>query len=254
MEKNDNNEFGKFLLQLRKEKRLTQRELAQKLYISDKAVSKWERGLSMPDIALLMPLSQILGVTATELLSGKRIEENRELSVPEVESLMNRTIHLSEEEKEQQSKNRQNRIMIFFSCVFIVGLELLLMHSLGYTVNDFSENLLTVELLMLIFGIYLTFFLKETLPIYYDENDIRFYSDGFFRMNIPGIHFNNSNWKHIVYAAHLSVMSIFTLFPLLYLAISRISPTLWEKGELIFTLGSVLSMFIPIYVAGKKYA
>lgn len=52
----DKERFGQFVAQLRKEKGLTQKELAQKLYLSDKAVSKWERGLSIPDVALLPPL------------------------------------------------------------------------------------------------------------------------------------------------------------------------------------------------------
>lgn len=60
--------LGNFLSQLRKEKGWTQKDLAEKLYVSDKAVSKWERGLSVPDVSLLMPLSELLGVSVTELL------------------------------------------------------------------------------------------------------------------------------------------------------------------------------------------
>ena len=59
----DNQKFGRFVAALRKEKGYTQKELAEKLFLSDKAISKWERGLSLPDIALLEPLSDILGVT-----------------------------------------------------------------------------------------------------------------------------------------------------------------------------------------------
>lgn len=253
MEKINNDKFGQFIIQLRKEKGLTQKELAEKLYISDKAVSKWERGLSMPDIALLIPLSQIFEVTTTELLSGKRIEKNIGLTVTEVESLMSQTIFLSQEEKEQQNNNKQKRKTIFLSCVIIVALELFIMYLLGYTVEDIKKNLLPVEPLMLIFGSYFTFFAKEVLPTYYDENKISFYHDRFFRMNIPGVYINNSNWKHILNATHIAVMSIFTLFPLLYIVISWISPTLWEKSQLLITLGSVFSMFFPIYVVGKKY-
>lgn len=55
----DKERFGQFVAQLRREKGLTQKELAQKLYLSDKAVSKWERGLSIPDVALLPPLWRI---------------------------------------------------------------------------------------------------------------------------------------------------------------------------------------------------
>ena len=103
----NNDKFGEFILELRREKGLTQKELAEKLYISDKAVSKWERGLSMPDIALLIPLSQIFGVTTTELLSGKRIEKDKGLTIGEVEILMNQTIHLSKEEVVEQNKNKK---------------------------------------------------------------------------------------------------------------------------------------------------
>lgn len=249
----NNEKFGGFILELRKEKGLTQKELAEKLYISDKAVSKWERGLSMPDIALLMPLSQIFSVTTTELLSGKRIEKDKSLTVGEVEALMNQTIHLSKEEVVEQSKNKRNRMVIFFSSLIIVALEMLLMNSLGYTVDDFMINLFTIELLMLFFGVYFTFFAKELLPAYYDENKISFYSDGFNKMNVAGLRFNNSNWKHIICTIHLAVISIFTLFPLLYLGITWFYPNLWEKVQVLIILLPLLGLFIPIYIVGKKY-
>ena len=63
--------FGHFLAQLRREKGMTQKELAATLYVSDKAVSKWERGLSVPDISLLVPLAEQLNVTVAELLQGR---------------------------------------------------------------------------------------------------------------------------------------------------------------------------------------
>ena len=50
-----NEKFGLFVTELRKEKNLTQKDLAEKLYVSDKTVSKWERGLSMPNVVLLIP-------------------------------------------------------------------------------------------------------------------------------------------------------------------------------------------------------
>lgn len=66
---------GRFISELRKEKGLTQAELAEKLNVTDKAVSKWETGRSIPDVSLLIPLSENLGVTVTELLKGERISE-----------------------------------------------------------------------------------------------------------------------------------------------------------------------------------
>ena len=64
----DNEKVGQFILGLRKANQMTQKELAEKLNISDKAVSKWERGLSYPDISLLSSLSDILGVTTRGMI------------------------------------------------------------------------------------------------------------------------------------------------------------------------------------------
>ena len=70
----DQERFGKFILNLRKEKNLTQNDVAQKLGVTDKAVSKWERGLGCPDISLLVPLSNILGISVNELLLQEKID------------------------------------------------------------------------------------------------------------------------------------------------------------------------------------
>ena len=71
----DQEKIGKFIAKQRKLKELTQEELAEKLGISKNAVSKWERGLSLMDMSLLKPLSEILEVSVNEILAGERIEE-----------------------------------------------------------------------------------------------------------------------------------------------------------------------------------
>ncbi len=65
--------IGKFIMELRREKGLTQMELADKLGVTDKAVSKWENGRCMPDLSLIKPLCDILDISINELLSGKRL-------------------------------------------------------------------------------------------------------------------------------------------------------------------------------------
>lgn len=70
-----NEAMGKFIASLRKEKNMTQKDLADKLYVSDRAVSKWERGLNFPDITLLKKLSEVLGVSLTELFNGERMDD-----------------------------------------------------------------------------------------------------------------------------------------------------------------------------------
>ncbi len=68
----DQIKIGEFIAEMRKEKGWTQRELAERLAISDKTVSKWESGRGLPDISLLLPLCDALGITVNELLSAER--------------------------------------------------------------------------------------------------------------------------------------------------------------------------------------
>ena len=65
--------IGKFIAVCRKEKGLTQMQLAEKLNITNRAVSKWETGKSCPDTSIMLELCDILGITVNELLSGERI-------------------------------------------------------------------------------------------------------------------------------------------------------------------------------------
>lgn len=65
---------GTFIAGCRKEKRMTQAQLAERLNITDRAVSKWETGKSMPDSSVMLELCEILGITVNELLSGERID------------------------------------------------------------------------------------------------------------------------------------------------------------------------------------
>ena len=62
--------IGKFISKCRKDKKLTQEQLSEKLGISDRAVSKWERGLCLTDASIMLPLCEILGINVNELLSG----------------------------------------------------------------------------------------------------------------------------------------------------------------------------------------
>ena len=69
----DQLKIGKFIAECRKQKNLTQMQLAEKLGITDKAISKWERGIAMPDTSIMLELCEILGISVNELLSGEKI-------------------------------------------------------------------------------------------------------------------------------------------------------------------------------------
>ena len=109
-------EIGKFIAKCRKEKKLTQAQLAEKLNITDRAVSKWETGKSMPDSSIMLELCKILEITVNELLSGEKVEiENYEKKVDE------NLIALKRKDENNMTKN--GIISILFSALlFIYGI------------------------------------------------------------------------------------------------------------------------------------
>lgn len=71
----DQSKTGRFIAQQRRAQNLTQRQLADQLAISDKTVSKWECGKGLPEVALMLPLCEILQITVNDLLSGEKVAE-----------------------------------------------------------------------------------------------------------------------------------------------------------------------------------
>ena len=91
----DNLKFGAFIAQLRKEKNLTQKELADRLNVTDKAVSKWETGKGFPDVKLMEPLAQELGVSLVELLNGER-QQTDTLTAQQADTVVKQAMEQSE--------------------------------------------------------------------------------------------------------------------------------------------------------------
>lgn len=94
----DKNNTGKIIAEARKQLNMTQKDLAEKLFISDKAVSKWERGLCFPDIGTLIPLSEILNISLYDLLRGEKMNQE------EVEQTLKNTIIYSNSELKKRKK------------------------------------------------------------------------------------------------------------------------------------------------------
>ena len=109
-------DIGKFIADCRKEKGLTQAQLAEKLNITDRAVSKWETGKSMPDSSIMLELSNILGVTVNELLSGERIEMNNY-----EEKVSENLIELTKKDENNLNKN------ILVSIIYTVTMAIAIM-------------------------------------------------------------------------------------------------------------------------------
>lgn len=119
----DNKKFGDFIKELRKEKKLTQKELGEKLNITDKAISKWERGLSFPDISVLKDLADFFEIDISELLNGergKKQEIDLEKAIQEaIENYKN-----IEEKRKEKIQNAKKRIGIISIIIFVFSLIL----------------------------------------------------------------------------------------------------------------------------------
>lgn len=116
----DNEKMAHLIAELRKSKELTQKELAAQLNVTDKAVSKWERGLSCPDIALLAPLAEILGVTTGELLNGEKANVSPS---PEINFMADTALHYADtvtRKKRWKSRTLIAEILAFLSVIAII--------------------------------------------------------------------------------------------------------------------------------------
>lgn len=137
--------IGSFIAALRKAKGLTQRELAEKLNVSDKAVSRWEREESLPDLSLIPAIAEIFGVTADELLRGERMKEGE--SLPR-----------AEEKSEKQLKNLVSRSLLRFNNRSIIAAGVTLAGLIGAMVANIGFNKAYVA-----FFIALAFYLAAAL-------------------------------------------------------------------------------------------
>ena len=113
----DQVKIGKFIAKLRKEKNMTQQQLADKIGVSFKTISKWETGRGMPELSLLKPLSEQLEVSINELLSGERVQAEQYLGKLE-ENMLN-TIEYNEQQKEERNK-KIGSILLIVGIVIIV--------------------------------------------------------------------------------------------------------------------------------------
>ncbi len=100
----DTEKFGKFIAACRMDNHMTQKELAQKLQVTDKAVSRWERGKGFPDISFLVPLSEALNISVPELMKSERDDTKREVfSAGEIRNVLTSA---SQMEKQNQKEAR----------------------------------------------------------------------------------------------------------------------------------------------------
>lgn len=118
-----NIKIGTFIADLRKGQSLTQEQLAEQLGVSSRSVSRWENGKTLPDFSLMQILATVLGVSLSELLSGKRLPENRK-----TEDCVRLVLELAQRKKDALRRS--------LNCCFGFGLALILC---GSQFRNFTE-------------------------------------------------------------------------------------------------------------------
>lgn len=148
----DAKKFGVFIAELRKEQCMTQADLAKKLNVTDKAVSKWERGLGFPDINSIAPLADALGVSVLEIMRSERIPE---VTIPQntASAALTDTFELVKVQRKAERKS----ILKIAGSVAAVLLAIFLIDSmgfLGFAMAYFPVICLMGSAALLIYGIW----------------------------------------------------------------------------------------------------
>ena len=165
----DNEKFGNFVKELRKEKNLTQKELAKRINITDKAVSKWERGLSFPDISMLNILSEELDVSVEELLNGERIKESEKAEQIDVEKAIKEALEKANGKEEKRKKKilkikkitKILSIILFFIFLALQLIYFYIYHKYGFEYVIDSLFYIVNEIILITAFLFLIFTLKK---------------------------------------------------------------------------------------------
>lgn len=135
----DQIKIGKFINQCRKEKKLTQTELAEKLNITDRAISKWENGICLPDSGTMLALCEILNITINDLFSGEKVDMNDYYKKAEQNLLAMQKL------KEEADKRLLRTETIITSLTLFIYITLVMI----VIFNDLSEKLSALILIPL---------------------------------------------------------------------------------------------------------
>lgn len=141
----DAKQMGKFISELRKENNMTQAQLAKELQVSDKAVSRWERGLGFPDIGTLEPLAIALKINVLELMQCKRMPVT-DIPFERATDAVNSTLDMAKQQKKMEFRN-----MIVYSICGIIGVFLIFIGLAFHSYGHFS--ILSRPILACCFGV-----------------------------------------------------------------------------------------------------
>ena len=123
----DQRDIGKFIASCRKNKEMTQSELAEKLGVSINAVSKWERGINLPDYSNLQELCSVLGISLNEFFAGRHLEDS-EIERQSEKNLLS-VVKQSELDRQRKKWDRAFKLVVLAIVIFAAGRFVLAMNG-----------------------------------------------------------------------------------------------------------------------------
>ena len=148
----DQQKIGAFLKELRKEKNITQEQLADKMRVSRRTVSRWETGSNMPDMDILIDISDFYGVDLREILDGKRKEESMD---KEMKETVLKVAEYGNDEKENMTK--RFHMLFIVALVFLTVTVAMIFIDLPSQISDFLTGLsIGVGYGMVVLGVIMT--------------------------------------------------------------------------------------------------
>ena len=208
----------------------------------------------MPDISLLVPLAELLNVTVTDLLEGRRTEEEQRFTREETEDLIRKALTFSVEPPERRQARTQKYLPLYVVYVVLGLMGTAAVCAAGLAGTEGAKTMLIKNVIFgIVYGAYTLFWITETLPRYYDENRICNFAQGGFHIHIPGVYYNNRNWPHVLkWMRRWCVVSMVLTPPCTAAAVLFERAAGWQVWGAVLIV-YILSLFGAIVIPAKKY-
>lgn len=237
----DLNKTGKFIADLRRQRGLTQKGLAEQLGVTDKAVSRWETGRGFPDISFLPTLAGVLGVSISEIVIGERITL-QEKETAEIMTKMDETVATTLDYSQQQMRKNRRQAAAAISVLLLLGLPALLCGIVVwyvYLIQNFWSNRPSGEMIYML----LIFF---AIPVGAPAaiNGIR--------IRIKWLTNTKTYWFALLSAFLLFLAATAALYPEFYSTLTNISLLQYDFNDTVAY--EVLFLLLPITLANTLFA
>lgn len=184
----DQEKIGKFIAKCRKDKKLTQAELAEKLGISEKSIGNWENGRNMPDLSLFKPLCNILNISINDLMSGEKVDNQKYIKTLE-ENIVNMVSNI------ERNKLKRKKIIILtligILMMMVIGRIFYVYYEtdVKYDSRTMNCNIVEKELHFHIKG-------QSVLNTYYTSKIVDNKTIYFFHTTVNIYNKKRSNWEY----------------------------------------------------------